>query len=108
MRLRDVRFSIRGLMLVIAIAAVALAVILPLWNRPASIDPFDATEMIGPVKAGPDVRRPVQGPAQEPEDRVGQNSNVRTLHLPRRTHSAEAEPKSPGPAWPDVRPDTEP
>jgi hypothetical protein len=47
MQRRRFRFKLGTLMIVIAVVAVALAVMLPLWNRPPPVDPFSATEMIG-------------------------------------------------------------
>jgi hypothetical protein len=34
-------------MIAIAVVALALAFIMPLWNRSPSVDPFAETEMIG-------------------------------------------------------------
>jgi hypothetical protein len=43
-----VRFTLRTMMILVALAAVALVLSSPLWNRPPGGDPFDSAEMIGP------------------------------------------------------------
>ena len=48
MRRRRVRFTLRTMMITVAVVAVALALISTRWRSPAIIDPFDATEMLGP------------------------------------------------------------
>jgi hypothetical protein len=46
MRWRKFRFNLATIMIVIAVLAIALAIIEPVWNRQVPIDPFDATEML--------------------------------------------------------------
>ena len=43
-----VRFTLRTMMITVAVAAVAFALISARWNRPPILDPFDSIEMIGP------------------------------------------------------------
>ena len=50
-RLR-IRFTLRTMMITVAVAAIAFALISARWNRPPILDPFDAIEMIGP---GPEL-----------------------------------------------------
>jgi len=42
-----VRFTLRTMMITVAVAAVAFALIAARWNRPPILDPFDPIEMIG-------------------------------------------------------------
>lgn len=83
MQRRKVRFKLATIMIVIAVLAIALAIIEPLWNRPIRIDPFDPIEMIGPVPARPGrvVPRTIQEPTQQAEDSVGRLPHLRPSPL---------------------------
>ena len=80
MRWRKVRFKIGSIMIAIAMMAVALAVIEPLWIRPSPkpIDPFDLIDMTGPEPALPgrllpgavDPRNQFRQTNQEPTERL--------------------------------------
>jgi hypothetical protein len=48
MRLLRMRFTMRTMMIAIAVVAVALALIGTRWKSPETIDPFDHMEMVGP------------------------------------------------------------
>ena len=53
MRRLRVRFTLRSMMIVIAILSVAFACIAFLWNQSSALDPFDTLEMIGPPPREP-------------------------------------------------------
>ena len=43
-----VRLTLRTMMIVVAMAALAIVLTSSIWNRPPAVDSFDAMEMIGP------------------------------------------------------------
>ena len=52
MRKLRVRFTLRSMMIVIAVLSVAFACLAFWWNQSSAIDPFDALEIIGPAPPG--------------------------------------------------------
>jgi hypothetical protein len=52
MRRLRARFTLRSIMIVIAVAAIVFAICLPWWKQPQGLDPFDTLEMLGPATPG--------------------------------------------------------
>jgi hypothetical protein len=46
-------FTLRTMMIAVALVAIMLAFISAWWNQPQAVDPFDTLEMIGPSEKKP-------------------------------------------------------
>jgi hypothetical protein len=91
MQRRRFRFKLGTLMIAIAVAALALVVMMPLWNRHPSVDPFDATEMI-------DGQMPGSTSTNRPSTMM--NRPGKSAPLTRKAHNPSPSPVSPWCACP--------
>jgi hypothetical protein len=71
-----VRFTLRTMMIAVAIAAGVFALISARWNRSSIVDPFDSIEMIGHGPETSDKRN--RPPAGDPFDSVEMADNAGT------------------------------
>ena len=85
MRRPQVRFTLRSMMLAIAVLAVAFACSTYWWNQPTALDPFDTLEMLGPPSP---AQHP--GPSAGQEPIVGVNINTITDRLEPNKHARNA------------------
>ena len=50
-----VRFTLRTVMIMVAVIAAAFALFSARWNRPGPVAPFDAIEMFGPGRVPAEI-----------------------------------------------------